>query len=227
VTSETNRVAYHEAGHVLVGLGLGRQIDSASLALHGGGVTKFVKGAVDATLEQLERGLVMLFADKAAERFAPSFAFPGTWSDDDPWLWPSEELAAEVASDKNPDIRGLPTDEDQVGRIEARVGAEAVERARALAEELVLPECRAGASTMGCRAAVMATPRSGPWCSTTRCWKGARDENSEPEGRRDLCLLRIVWEQRSARRIRTRNKVARRQPHRAAIAAVILAGCGR
>jgi hypothetical protein len=131
--NERLRIAYHEAGHALVARSLGRRVDSVSLAPDRGGAMRGEPLGPDATDEELERALVVVFAGSEAERYAPSGPDPAR-NGDDPWF-SDGEMAAMALNEKSEEKR--PSDEDVIAHYTARIGAEAVERARELAAELV------------------------------------------------------------------------------------------
>jgi hypothetical protein len=122
------RTAYHEAGHALVARDLGRRVDSISVGV-GGGFLRQEPLAPNGTDEEIERALVIIFAGAEAEKHAPDVPWQGNGGD--PWLTDGE-LAILAARDENP-----PSDEAAIEHYTERIGAEAVERARELAAELV------------------------------------------------------------------------------------------
>jgi hypothetical protein len=78
------RLAYHEAGHALVATRLGRQVDSVSISPLGGVVAEEAL-APGGSVEEIERGLTVVFAGRLAEQYAPDEA-----PDYDPTLTASE-----------------------------------------------------------------------------------------------------------------------------------------
>ena len=131
--TELVRMAYHEAGHVLVARQMGRRVESVSVSLNGG-TTRGDPLPPDASPAEIEQSLVVVFAGRFAERHAPPELFvPTAWSD--PYFTPGEAEAEHLAATNGEAER--PTDDDVVAHYADRVGAEAVERAQALAEELV------------------------------------------------------------------------------------------
>lgn len=146
MTADAQRVAYHEAGHALVAIQVGRPVESVGL-LRGGGATRGFPLAQDASPEEIVRALTVVLAGSAAEAHAPALAGPSIRAvpsaDTDPWLSPAGELAAELAEDEDP-AQARPSDDDLVAHWQDRIGPEAVERARALASELVEREAALG-----------------------------------------------------------------------------------
>lgn len=136
--SERVYTAYHEAAHALVALSLGRRIESVSLG-PGGGMLRGEPLAPDATDEEIELGLTVVFAGSEAERYAPSGPDPQR-NGDDPYFT-SGELAAMALKDESGDV---PSDEDVIRHYTERLGEEAIERARSLAAELVEREAAIG-----------------------------------------------------------------------------------
>jgi hypothetical protein len=129
------RGAYHEAGHVLVSRSLGRPVESVSAAPQGsGGVTRGVPLPPDATADEIEQALVVVFAGEAAEEYADRAAAPASnGNDHDPWFTVGElEALADVG-----ESAGTPSDRAAVDHYRELIGEERVERARALAAELV------------------------------------------------------------------------------------------
>lgn len=88
--------------------------------------------APEATDEELERGLVVVFAGQEAERYAPSGPDPNR-NGDDPYFTEGE-LAYLALKDESGEV---PSDVDVITHYTERLGEEAVERARSLAAELV------------------------------------------------------------------------------------------
>jgi hypothetical protein len=139
--SELPRLAYHEAGHALVARSLGRRVDSVSVTLDGG-ATRGSPLAQDASPAEVEQALTVVFAGRCAERHAPAALYvPREWADD-PYFTVGEMTAQDVAA-KNGDSE-RPSDDDVVAHLSARIDAEAVDRARALAEELVWRQAELG-----------------------------------------------------------------------------------
>lgn len=68
--SERVRIAYHEAGHALIARSLGRALESVSLSF-AGGLVRQEPLAENATDDEIERALVVVFAGPEAERYAP------------------------------------------------------------------------------------------------------------------------------------------------------------
>jgi ATP-dependent Zn protease len=129
-------VAYHEAGHALVALDFKRRVDSVSL-VPGGGRMRQEPLAPDATGEEIERALVVIFAGAEAERYAP----PKSWERNggDPWLTDGElaMLARPETDEARSDDEKRPSDEDVIAHYTERIGSEAIERAREFAREYV------------------------------------------------------------------------------------------
>jgi hypothetical protein len=139
--SELPRLAYHEAGHALVARSLGRRVDSVSVTL-GVAATRGAALARDASADEVEAALTVVFAGRCAERHAPAALYvPREWADD-PYFTVGEMTAQDVA-DKEGD-RERPSDDDVVAHLSARLDAAAADRARALAEELVWREAEVG-----------------------------------------------------------------------------------
>ena len=130
------RVAYHEAGHALAAHFLGRRVESASIGRGGGGVVRQEPLPAEATDEEIKRGLVVVFAGEAAERYAPV----QERADDDPWLTPAEMGML----DAEPVVIDAPSDEAVVEHFTKRLGLEEVEDARAFATEIVERHWQAG-----------------------------------------------------------------------------------
>jgi hypothetical protein len=130
------RLAYHEAGHALVALHMGRRVECVAVGV-GGGVVRQEALDAEATEEEIERGLVVVFAGPEAERYAPLRL---ERDPDDPWLTPSEMVP--LAAD--PDDADAPTDEAVIDHYTQRLGPQAIESARSFAAELVEREFRAG-----------------------------------------------------------------------------------
>jgi hypothetical protein len=129
------RLAYHEAGHALVALFLGRSVESVSIG-PGGGVVRQEPLPAEATDEEIKRGLVVVFAGQEAERYAP----PQERDDDDPWLTPQEM----VMLDAEPVVLDAPSDEAVIEHFTKRLGPEEVDDARAFAAEIVERQWRVG-----------------------------------------------------------------------------------
>jgi hypothetical protein len=129
------RAAFHEAGHVLVALSLGRSVESVSVTpLAGGGVTIGEPLRGDATPEEIEAALTVAFAGEAAEQYADEAVAPVRNGDGGDPYFTVGELAALADADT---ADGRPSDGEAIDYYRDRIGAEAVERARALAVELV------------------------------------------------------------------------------------------
>jgi hypothetical protein len=136
------RGAFHEAGHALVSRALGRSVASVSInPLSGGGVTIGEPLRGDATPKEIEAALTVAFAGEAAEEYADGAVTPvRNGSSADPYFTLGELSALADADTAN----GRPSDGEAIDHYRARIGAEAVERARALAVELVWREASLG-----------------------------------------------------------------------------------
>ena len=135
MSAQRVRAAWHESAHAVTALRLGRHVESVSLdPLTGAGVTVAEPLSPDASPAEVERALVVALAGREGERWVPEL--PSRASEngrDDPYL-SAQGLAAMVAVEESAE---RPTDEDVIAHYEERIGAEAVERAGALARELV------------------------------------------------------------------------------------------
>jgi hypothetical protein len=144
VTNELQRTAYHEAAHALICRQLDRPIDSVSLAPCGNGLAASgVPLAGDRSPEEIEAGLVIVFAGSFAERYAPTLvASAGNGhSEADPiWL----EVGELAALSHIAEAAEGPTDSEFIDRFGEEIGPEAVERAQTLAEELIEREAAIG-----------------------------------------------------------------------------------
>ena len=133
------RVAYHEAGHLLVANDLGFQIKSAGF-VSGTGFVRREGLAPDAPDEERERELVVILAGGEAERYAPER--PDRY-DRDPWLTDGEMAllsprGEQEESDGPTDVERLPSDEQRIAGYRERLGDDAVTRASEFAAELVM-----------------------------------------------------------------------------------------
>ena len=134
--SSSVRLNYHEAGHALIARALGRPLDLVALGPDGGMIKATSPLAGEGSPEALEESLVVTFAGEIAERYAPSSPL-------------SMSAALHADSNGGPDpFAGLlttsehelteqPSDDELVEHYRARLGDEVIERARALAVELV------------------------------------------------------------------------------------------
>lgn len=137
--SERLRTAYHEAGHALIARDLGCDLESVSLTLSGGRVRQ--EGlAENATDDEIERGLVVVFAGAEAQKFAPEVPPWQQRNGGDPWF---EDWELAVAEESEQD-ESRPSDEEVIEHYTKRIGAEAVERAREFAVELVARQAAIG-----------------------------------------------------------------------------------
>jgi len=132
------RLAFHESGHVLTALRFGRKVDRVSISAVGGSV-KEEAFAPDATTEQIREGLVVTFAGREAERFAPE-QVPAASSNGG-----MSPMELEALATIERDLASAPSDEQILLHYEERVGAETVEEARALAREFVARSHATGA----------------------------------------------------------------------------------
>ena len=131
--SESLRTAYHEAGHALIACALKHRIVSVSLDRNGGRLRG--EGlAPDATDEEIENALVVVFAGREAERYVPEIPAWRRHDDDDIWLGPDEMVLLDGEAEQ---AERRPSDEKLIAHYTERIGAEAIERARELAAELV------------------------------------------------------------------------------------------
>jgi hypothetical protein len=127
------RLAYHESGHALIARDLGRRVESVAISPDGGAVHEEPL-APNGTPEEIERGLVVVFAGLAAQNYAP----PGPISpaalekaDSNGGIVPGLVALRDV------DFQATPSDDDVVEHYRERIGDEAVERAKVLAYQLV------------------------------------------------------------------------------------------
>lgn len=127
--AQSVRTAYHEAGHVLAAVFLGRSVESVAIG-PGGGAVRQEPLSAEATDEEIKHGLVVVFAGAEAERYAPP---QERRADDDPWFTPQEEALL----DAEPVVLDAPSDEAVIDHFTKRLGPEEVEDARAFAAEIV------------------------------------------------------------------------------------------
>jgi ATP-dependent Zn protease len=123
--------AYHEAAHALVARALRQPVESVTVSPIGTGVLHTSPLPPDASDEEIARRLTIVLAGKEGERHAPRLTAEQNGADR--WFTVAE-LEALVAED---DLQELPSDEDVLAHYSERIGAEAVEKARTLAAELV------------------------------------------------------------------------------------------
>lgn len=123
------QMSYHEAAHALIARSLGRPVEVVSILAEGGGVTATAGPiAGDRSPEALEQALVIVFAGDVGSAYAPRSGNP--------------DIAAAAGANgggvvpTEGDAYG-PTDAEIIERYRADLGDEAIERARALAVELV------------------------------------------------------------------------------------------
>jgi hypothetical protein len=126
--------AWHEAGHALVALRLGRTIETISLSPDGAGVVRQQKPVDDPDDEEIARSLTVVCAGEAAERLAPH---PRVVAPERNGGLTTRELLALVDVAER---EGTPSDAEHVEHYRARLGDERIERIEALAEELVTRE---------------------------------------------------------------------------------------
>lgn len=127
------RHAYHEAGHVLVSHAFGWKVDRVSLALNGG-IVRHSEPPIteDSNDEDLERGLVVLFAGREAEAYAPAGSNHASTNGGDLSV---DALVSLIEPDTA--IDDGPTDDQVVEHYAGRLGPDRVAAARELAAELV------------------------------------------------------------------------------------------
>jgi hypothetical protein len=127
------RHAYHEAGHVLVSHAYGWKVDRVSLAVNGG-IVRHSEPPIteDSTDEDLERGLVVLFAGREAEAYAPAGSNHASTNGGDLSV---DALVSLIEPDS--EIDDGPSDEQVVEHYAGRLEPERVAAARELAAELV------------------------------------------------------------------------------------------
>ncbi len=133
--SEFLRSCYHESAHALVARGLKRRFESVGLDRNGGAM-RGEPLPPNASAEEIERALIVIFAGREGEKYVPEFAR----GHDGPWLTPGEM----VALDTEPDGDGRPSDAEIIEHYRAIIGDEAVTRAQETAEELVERKWRVG-----------------------------------------------------------------------------------
>ena len=127
------RHAFHEAGHVLVSHAYGWKVDRVSLAANGG-ILRHSKPPIteDSSDEEVERGLVVLFAGREAEAYAPAGSNHASTNGGDLSV---DALVSLVEPDS--EIDDGPSDDQVVEHYAGRLGPERVAAARELAAELV------------------------------------------------------------------------------------------
>jgi hypothetical protein len=126
---------------VLVARALGRRVHSVSVTLEDGAV-RGAALAQDASPAEVEQALAVAFAGVCAERHVPREPMPRIWTRKNPWLSGGEATAQALAVENGDSKR--PHDGELIAYWEGQIGSEAVERARALAEELVEREAAIG-----------------------------------------------------------------------------------
>ena len=131
----TLALAFEEAGHALVSLAYGREIDTLAISPDGGLMKTSGPIAGDGSEEELRRSLVITFAGPIARAYAPPSPHP-------------DALEKATSNGSTALVRGLlaasehkpaeqPSDCEIIEHYRERLGDETIEQARLLAIELV------------------------------------------------------------------------------------------
>ena len=135
------RAAYHEIGHALTARRYDWEVDRVSLAANGG-IVRHSDSPIgaDPSDEDLERGLVVRFARREAEAYAPAGSNHAEMNGG------SELSAGELVSllRADPDIDDGPSDDDVIEQYAERPAPERVAAARELAAEFVMRDDTVG-----------------------------------------------------------------------------------
>jgi hypothetical protein len=126
--------AYHEASHALVARALGRPLQTVAISVDGGVTRTSEPLAGSGSNEELERMAVILFSGQAGETYAPKLPAVAVNAEENGHASLDAFTAGLIATTGTTDG---PSDASVLEQIGEKIGPEAMERARALAVELV------------------------------------------------------------------------------------------
>lgn len=132
------RYCYHEAGHALIARDLGRKVESLAASAVGGAVREEAL-APNGTEEEIRRGLLVVFAGREGEKYAPLDRPAKAEENGHVSVGELEALSLTHLA-----LESAPSDEAVIAHYTERIGREAVEEARELAVELVARKAATG-----------------------------------------------------------------------------------
>lgn len=126
------RDAWHESGHACVAHRVGRKVKRVSISEAGGGVMCQEPLGGEVSDDDVQRLATIFLAGTEGEKYAPVGPISADANGSGEFSWTAVEALLEQDG-----LRDSPTDDDAISLYAGRLGAERMEEARALAEELV------------------------------------------------------------------------------------------